>query len=180
MSTVEAIQIRKATRDDLHLLFQVCGRAYAENFANHWDGEGLDDYLEKSYGLEAIRNDLANADIAYFVAWLNKEPAGFMKLKLNSGLSNSSAKSDMEIEKLYFRPKYQGKGIGKKLIDVALKTAQELNKKTIWLAVLEKNESAISFYKKMGFTILDKTRMEAPHFKDELRDMWRMKLDLKT
>jgi len=44
--------------------------------------------------------------------------------------------------------------------------------------VIDKNTSAIEFYKKMGFEICGKTALDIPYFKDELKGMWRMKLEL--
>ncbi|WP_371873239.1 GNAT family N-acetyltransferase [Lysinibacillus sp. Ag94] len=57
----------------------------------------------------------------------------------------------LEIERIYIRNKYQGKGLGKHLINKAMEIAVAQNKKSIWLGVWEKNDNAIGFYKKMGF-----------------------------
>jgi ribosomal protein S18 acetylase RimI-like enzyme len=52
--------------------------------------------------------------------------------------------------------------------------ADKLGTDLIWLAVMDTNTSAITFYENIGFTFFDKTRLELPYFKDELRGMWRM------
>jgi diamine N-acetyltransferase len=172
----DSIIAKKASRNDLHLLFEVCRQSYTENFAHHWNEGGLDWYLDKVYGLEVIKADLIDSDIDYFIAFLNEEPVGFMKLHLNSSLPDYSSKAGMEIEKIYFRPQFQGRGIGKKLINVALEVGQKIKKEIIWLGVIDTNENAIEFYKKVGFKIHDKTTLDIPHFKEELKGMWRMML----
>jgi diamine N-acetyltransferase len=57
----------------------------------------------------------------------------------------------LEIERIYIINKFQKHGLGKYLLNKAMEIALERNKKKIWLGVWEKNESAITFYKKMGF-----------------------------
>jgi ribosomal protein S18 acetylase RimI-like enzyme len=170
----QSIVVKPAKPEDLKLLFNVCRQSYAENFAHHWNEGGLDWYLEKVYGVEGIKSDLVNSDINYFMAFFDNEPAGFMKLHLNSDLLNHPPGSGMEIEKIYFRPQFQGKGIGKKLMTVALEVGRKLRKEIIWLGVIDTNENAIEFYKKMGFEIHDRTTLDLPSFKEELKGMWRM------
>lgn len=174
MITNDSVIIKKANSSDLELLFRVSRQSYSENFAHHWNDGGLDWYLDKEYGIEGIKSDLINPDINYFIAFFHEEPAGFMKLQLNSTLANHSSTSGMEVEKLYFKPQYQRKGIGKKLLSVALVLGQKLKKEIIWLGVIDTNEKAIEFYKKIGFEIHDKTALDIPYFKEELKGMWRM------
>lgn len=178
MTKDDSIIVKKATINDLHLLFEVCRQSYSENFAHHWNEGGLDWYLENAYGLEIIKADLINTDINYFIASFNEEPVGFMKLHLNSNPPNHASASGMEVQKIYFRPQFQGRGIGKKLITVALEVGQKLKKEIIWLGVIDTNENAIEFYKKMRFKIHDKTTLDIPYFKEELKGMWRMTLRL--
>jgi len=170
----DSVIVKKANSNDLQLLFRICRQSYSENFAHHWNEGGLDWYLDKEYGIEGIKSDLINSDINYFIAFFREEPAGFMKLQLNSTLANHSSTSGMEVEKLYFRPQYQRKGIGKKLVSIALVLGQKLKKEIIWLGVIDTNEKAIEFYKKMGFEIHDKIVLDIPYFKEELKGMWRM------
>lgn len=57
----------------------------------------------------------------------------------------------LEIEQLYVEPFFHQKGIGCKLIQFAIDTAQKEGIRKVVLWVLEKNSNAISFYGKMGF-----------------------------
>ena len=59
------------------------------------------------------------------------------------------------IAELFVEPFFQGKGIGKALIDFAIK---EFDADNLW--VLEKNESAIDFYKKHGFSLTEEKNPE--------------------
>lgn len=61
------------------------------------------------------------------------------------------------IQAIYLCPKYQGKGIGSKLIQAALAYLQ--NVKSIYLNVVAYNTKAIIFYKKHGFVETGKKGM---------------------
>ena len=170
------IDIKKCTISDDSLLFSICRTTYSENFAHHWNEGGLEWYLDKVYSLEGIRVELSNPHIAYFIAAINNEAVGFMKLNLNSIFQNDHV--GMEIEKIYTRPSHHGKGIGNALMKVALDLAKSEKRKFVWLGVIDTNSDAIRFYKKFGFKIQDKIKLDLPYFKEELKGMWRMKLDL--
>ena len=175
---MDPISIRRANEKDAELLFSVCRQSYVQSFADHWVEGGLEWYLEKVYGMDVLQNDLKNADINYFICYCEGEPVGFIKVKLNSTLSTKIRGKHLEIEKLYFLEKYKRRGLGKQMIDRVRQIAKELGIKVIWLAVIDSNISAITFYENIGFKFFDKTRLEIPYFKDELRGMWRMFVEI--
>lgn len=175
---MEEVTIRKATPADLELVYTLCRRSYAENFATHWQPTGLEWYFEKVYSLKGIESELISPDINYFVAFSDSQPVGYIKLNLASALKEIPASDAAEIEKIYFLPSYQGKGLGTKLISLALDTARARNKKWIWLGVLTSNEKARVFYTNLGFKVQDKITLPFSLLKEEHRDMWRMTLQL--
>ncbi len=172
----ELISIRKADTDDAGLLYSVCRQSYIESFADHWNEGGLAWYLDKVYGLDVLEHDLRNSLIHYYIGYYHNVPVGFMKVKLNSSLTDKVGGKHLEIEKLYFLSKYQRMGLGRELISTARMLAKGHDIDVIWLGVIDTNASAISFYEHNGFKFFDKTRLEIPYFKDELRGMWRMVL----
>ncbi len=56
-----------------------------------------------------------------------------------------------EIKRLFVRPQARGKGVGKALIEVILKTARQLGYGEIKLDTLPEMEGAIALYKANGF-----------------------------
>lgn len=175
----DPVIIRRANEKDVSVLYNVCRQSYIQSFADHWIEGGLTWYLEKVYGMDILKGELKSPDIIYFISYYKGEPAGFMKVKLNSPLSFQIAGSHLEIEKLYFLEQYKKKGLGKRMMAAIIEFADLLGTDLIWLAVIDTNTSAISFYETIGFTFFDKTRLELPYFKDELRGMWRMTLEIK-
>ena len=74
-----------------------------------------------------------------------------MKVNQASAQSENLGSDHFELERIYLRQKFQHQGLGKVLLDYALKLAREANKQIIWLGVYEKNLSAQKFYAKNGF-----------------------------
>lgn len=170
--------IRKADPGDLHLLHSHCSNAYTESFASHWTQGGLEWYLEKSFGLPRLLEDLVTPKINYFIACDGDKPVGFMKLNVSSTLGGGNAEETMEIEKLYCLANHQGKGFGKQMLNTAISLAKEMSRKSMRLEVLDTNYKAIAFYEKAGFKLLLSTRLTLPYFKDELRGLLVMELRL--
>ncbi|HNX15665.1 MAG TPA: GNAT family N-acetyltransferase, partial [Oscillospiraceae bacterium] len=57
----------------------------------------------------------------------------------------------LELERIYVDAKFQGRGLGRVLMEHAIEIARERKKSYVWLGVWEKNDKAIAFYQKNGF-----------------------------
>lgn len=57
------------------------------------------------------------------------------------------------LEDLYVLDKYRGQGLGKKLFELVVEVAKERNVKRMDWQVLDWNQTAIDFYKRLGATI---------------------------
>lgn len=151
---------------DPGLLQDICTRAYGENFAHHWLPGGLDYYLDHTFARHLIAAELKGDDVYYFVAFVDGEPAGFMKIKL--------FEKNMEVDKLYILPVYKGMKIGRQLLQLAVEMARELGYAEIMLFVLVVNTAAIGFYEHCGFQKVVETRLVYPYFRTEINAAWKM------
>lgn len=59
--------------------------------------------------------------------------------------------NSIELEKIYVKGIFQGKGLGCMLMDKTIEVARVREKSYIWLGVWEKNDKALQFYKNNGF-----------------------------
>lgn len=166
--------IRLMQESDLDLLHTIAREAYSQNFHDHWTGDGLAGYLEKVFGRELLKSELADPRMRYYVAFIDERPVAFLKLNLYSNLPGEPPEKGLELDKLYILPDCKGSGIGGAMVDLVFQVAREEDKTTCWLAVLDANTPAIAFYEKQGFRFHSTTRVTYPLFKEELRGMWRM------
>lgn len=134
--------IRKCNKNDIKGRAFVHYTSWKETYHNLIPSSYLDKLnLEK---LEEIaRENIDNT----LVAISNNKIVGFL-CYLNKARDFSSLNQAVEIVALYVLEAYQGKGIGKKLVDNFI--TKNYNKKVV-LFVLKDNLKAIGFYKYLGF-----------------------------
>jgi len=170
--------VRQMKSSDIATLHKICCEAYSQNFYDHWEEGGLENYMSKVFGIDILKEELADEKIQYHVAFINKEPVAFMKLNLFSNLPGLGINKGLELDKIYVLPKFKGMKIGKKLLGLAFDIAKDFKREILWLAVIDTNVEAISFYEKSGFKFHSKTILEYPKFKEELKGMWRMYIEV--
>ncbi len=68
-------------------------------------------------------------------------------------------KPGLYLEDIFVQPAYRGQGIGKALLQAIAKLAQERGCGRLEWSVLDWNESAIAFYRKMGADVLPDWRI---------------------
>ncbi|MEV5026601.1 GNAT family N-acetyltransferase [Paenibacillus sp. LPE1-1-1.1] len=145
------INIKKCNFEDLGLLQEISVETFNETFKNQNSPENMKAYLQKAFNLKQLEKELSNISSEFYFIYSNEEIAGYLKLNTNEVQTEIMGNDSLEIERIYIRKKLHKRGLGKYLINKAIEIAIERNKEKIWLGVWEKNESAITFYKKMGF-----------------------------
>jgi len=152
--------------------------AYAQNFGDHWEANGLTRYLEMEFGEARLQADLQDENVGYFFIQPTDEPVGFVKAKWSSPLPGLEASKTAELEKLYLLPSQKGKGLGKQALQELIDLTRSQDTEFLFLCVIDTNTAAIRFYESLGFAYHSRTRLNVPDFKEELRGMHRMILQL--
>ena len=168
------MQLEKATTDNIAELQEICIAAYAQNFAHHWEENGLEVYLADQFSTERLAADVNNPNFAYYFIKTSAKPIGFIKIKWTAELATFETEETVELEKIYVLPEMKGQGIGKKALTAIIQEMKNAGKKIFFLCVIDTNTVAIKFYEKLGFQFHSKTRLEAPFFKEALKGMHRM------
>ena len=123
------INIRQMNLSDLTTLHNLCCEIYSQNFYSHWDEGGLEQYLEKVFGVGTLEIELSGKNIQYHVAFIKQAPVAFMKINLFSNLPGLDMEKGLELDKIYILPKFKGMKIGKTMLDVAFDIATAIKKK---------------------------------------------------
>lgn len=145
------ISMTRSTLEDSEKLQNIGYETFKETFENQNSPENIKTYLERAFNLKQVEKELSNPSSQFFFVSLNDEIAGYIKVNTGNAQSEEMDDEFLEIERIYIIKKFQRHGLGKYLFNKAMDIALEQNKKKIWLGVWEKNENAISFYKKLGF-----------------------------
>ncbi|SDJ73972.1 GNAT family N-acetyltransferase [Salimicrobium halophilum] len=145
------IKMIRCTVEDSRKLQEIGYETFKETFEDQNSQENMKAYLEAAFNIKQVEKELSNPLSHFFLVSINDEIAGYLKVNTGDAQSEEMDDDSLEIERIYIINKFQKNGLGKYLFNKAKDVAMEQNKKKIWLGVWEKNENAISFYKKLGF-----------------------------
>ena len=108
------------------------------DFKNYLDLQDYDnelDNLNEKYGLPKGR---------LYIAYFDNQVAGCIALRQIS-------ETYCEMKRLYVRPEFRGKQIGKTLVEAIINDAKELGYQSMLLDTIPALKTAIDLYEKMGF-----------------------------
>lgn len=150
------IIIKKATISDLESIQEISKRTFTETFSEVNTPENMENYVLENFNPAQIASEINNRDSAFYLASLENEIIGYMKLNFGEAQTENQEENNLEIHRIYVLQAFHGKKIGQLLLDEALKIAKQMAVNSVWLGVWEENHRAIQFYSKNGFVEFDK------------------------
>jgi len=150
------IIIRKATISDLEIIQKISKQTFLETFAEVNTPENMENYVRENFNPEQMVSEINNPNSAFYLASLENEIIGYMKLNFGDAQTEKQKENNLEIHRIYVLQAYHGKKIGQLLLDEVLKIAKQMAVNSVWLGVWEENHRAIQFYTKNGFVEFDK------------------------
>ena len=149
---MNTIDIRLAKKEDASFIALLGRTTFTETFGHFFrDQQDLIDYYNRTFSVQKIEDGIEKADNVFWIAFANRLPVGYAKLKLNSHSDFVESQDVCQLQKIYVLKDFLSMKIGFGLQDALLKKAKELNFNHVWLSVLHSNERAINFYKNSGF-----------------------------
>ena len=145
------ILFRKCTVEDLSDLCTFSRAVFYETFRDSCSPEDMESFLDHAYSTEKLRGELLNPDSSFFLLYQEGVFAGYIKLNESPAQTDIHDPDALELERIYVSRSFQGTGLGSCLMERAVEIAKQRGRKYLWLGVWEKNEKAISFYRKHGF-----------------------------
>ncbi len=144
------MQIRRAQLDELPILENLARQIWPTTYAHIISQEQINFMLDWMYSFPALKQQQEEGHEFYIIANEGTD-IGFMALEwIHDTQQNGSVQ--LKINKLYVLPAFQGKGIGRALVEKAMARAAETQCEAIFLQVNKANE-AKNFYLKLGFHI---------------------------
>lgn len=149
--------IRLAKRTDARQLAALKLRTFRETFvegpmALAYPADDLALFEEESYGLSAIKAELADPRRRQ---WVAEDEAGDLIGYVHIGpckLPHPDARDhDGEIYQLYITDEWQGAGVGRQLMRIALEWMKDHMPGPVWLGVFSGNLRAQAVYVSRGF-----------------------------
>lgn len=153
---MQHVSLRKIDSNDLYSLQEIGIRTFSETFAKDNTQENLNHYLNKSFALDKLTEELHNSNCQFYFAEYNKEIIGYLKVNTGNAQTEIKQENALEIERIYVVKEFHGKKIGQLFFNKALEIARKKKVDYVWLGVWEHNHKALRFYEKNGFKVFDK------------------------
>ena len=149
------IKIRRATIQDAEALSDLSRRTFHDAFHAHPQNapDDMRIYMDAAFSTIQMQVELADENAVFFIAEVENQLAGYVKLLLDSRETGVTGEKPIELCRLYSEQKFLGKGIGAALMEQSLQTAKEHDCDVIWLGVWEFNPRATAFYRKYDFEV---------------------------
>ncbi len=145
------LELRAGGPDDLDTLLPFARRTFDETFRALNDPEHFEAYLEAAFAPEKFAAELANPGSQFHLLYANGKLAGYLKLNQAGAQTDLNDPDSLEIERIYVASEFQGRGLGRVLMESAIALARRAGKRYLWLGVWQQNTPAIAFYGRMGF-----------------------------
>ena len=140
------MKIRKALLSDIPIIKAIAEKAWRPTYDHILTEQQTIYMLDLMYNSLTLENQIKN-NIVFFMVDLEQETVGYFALEtINDQI--------VKLHKLYLDPMQKQKGLGRKIIQYIKEWTLENQRERIILNV-NKNNSAVHFYQKMGFTIIE-------------------------
>lgn len=142
------LSFKIANKEDLIIVHQIAKHTWFKTYESIISKAQIDFMFNKMYTINALEQQFTLENNNFIIAFIDKEPCGFLSYKL------LQEEPIIKIPKLYVLPKIQGKNIGFNLVSQLNEIAKINNKCFIQLNV-NRNNPALLFYLKIGFSIVE-------------------------
>jgi ribosomal protein S18 acetylase RimI-like enzyme len=146
-----SVATRQVTINDIDALLNLSRKTFFDAFAHLNNAADIEAYAANAFTKQKFEQELQNPDSRFYFAFVDDTVAGYIKLNYNAAQTELQDPTSVEIERIYILSDYQGKQIGKHLINFAIETAISQKLRYVWLGVWEHNHKALVFYKGRGF-----------------------------
>lgn len=151
IATMSSLIIRAALPEEAEKLRVFAKTHFVATYASQNTPDNLERYLEQAFGREHFVREFSHPESVFYLVLLNQQIIGYYKANTGAAQTEKNHPLSMEIERIYVTETLKGQGIGRKMIQHAVQTAQNQQLNYIWLGVWERNLKAIAFYEKLSF-----------------------------
>lgn len=145
------LRVRDAGPGDAEALSIVGTDSFLAAYGDTSDPHAIAEHIEADFSPASIEAEMAKPACSYMIAMIGDSATGLMKLRSGSTPGQLQGRSVVELQQLYVHSDYQGYGIGRALIDAAVRHARTKRYEAIWLQAWSKADWALGFYRRNLF-----------------------------
>ena len=146
----QQIALRRCVEGDAQALSLIGAATFLEAFAGVLEGEDILKHCRVQHGTERYAAWLADDAYLLCLAELKGAPVGFAVLS-PPDLLVALTPDDIELKRIYLLHRFQGSGLGRRLMEWSVEHARAMGRKRLLLGVKADNAAALGFYERVGF-----------------------------
>lgn len=146
-----ALNIRALGRDDLPGLALAGQATFLETYASALPAADILAHCRHEHGEARYGEWLGQPGYDFWGAEAEQGALVGYVMLCAPDLPTPTDAGDLEIKRIYLLSRYQGGGVGARLLEMAVERARALGARRPWLAVWSRNANAIAFYARQGF-----------------------------
>jgi ribosomal protein S18 acetylase RimI-like enzyme len=153
-SVSENIHVRACAQGDEHALALVGQATFLEAFAGVLSGEDILLHCATQHAPAIYKSWLVDGRARVWLAEIEpgNAPVGYLVVAPASLPLSDLRDADIEVKRIYLLHRVQGTGLGKRLMQEAIGHAVRVGSRRLLLGVYGRNDRAIAFYERLGFT----------------------------
>jgi ribosomal protein S18 acetylase RimI-like enzyme len=157
-----SVIVRPAGLGDKHRLAAVGAATFLESYAGTLTGDDILAHCAVHHAATLYEDWLISGEVRMWLAEASegRAPVGYIVMSPPDLPPSSVRPGDTEIRRIYVLHRFQGEGVGWSLMTTALDAARRTGKKRALVGVYGRNESAIAFYKRVGFTVIGERKFQ--------------------
>ncbi len=147
------ITLRRATLEDAGQLSLVGQATFLEAFAGILPAADIYSHCRREHAEEKYTSWLRRADVAIWLAEAapGHAPVGYLALLPPDLPVADLGPRDLEVKRIYLLHRFQGAGLGRRLMDAAREYAMSQGAARLLLGVYARNSAAVAFYRRLGY-----------------------------
>jgi diamine N-acetyltransferase len=143
--------IRKGLPADAEKLAALAIQVWLHTYAKEGISSTISGYVLSEFTAEKFSALLTSTSATIFVAEVNTNIVGYALIDVAVSCPEPTT-SNVQLATLYVQEHFVGNGVGSALLAIAEALAVRQTNKPLWLTVNAKNNRAIAFYAKYGYT----------------------------
>ena len=152
--------IRKCGPGDESTLSLIGQATFLESFAGILPGKDILLHCAKQHAVEKYAGWLRDPASTIWLVEIEQAPIGYVVLTTPDLPLTDISSGDLEIKRIYLLHRFQGAGMGRRLMEQARSHALAVNLRRLVLGVYVHNREAIHFYEKLGYRAIGQRQFQ--------------------
>lgn len=139
-------RIKSTTVADIPVIQELSDKIWRPTYKGILEPEQLEYMLDMMYSTSSLTKQISELQHKYIILQDDKKPIGY------ASYSPTETEGVYKLHKIYLHGDYQGKGVGRFLLDTVARQVKKLGANILELDVNRYNKARY-FYEKQGFTV---------------------------